>query len=379
MTISTHATRVGTERYAARMGHLAPGHFRSRFGLQFSSIGLGTYLGENDAATSDGYVESIKTALANGCNVFDTAVNYRLMQSERDLGRALAESFAAGDVARDEVIICSKGGYVSYDGQGDLAAQRDLHGRFVATGLATDEEIAGGVHCLAPEFLSHQIETSLANLGLETIDVYYLHNPEVQLEQGVGSEQFLARLEAAFARLEEEARAGRIRAYGIASWSGLRADETERNYLPLFVLMDAARKVGGVDHRCRFLQFPYNMGMMEGLIKRNQYIYVGGNNGNSSRVQVSLLAAAVQYGMVAITSASLIQGQIQGRPPVTLRKKLGEFASDAQLALQLSRSTPGVTTALVGMSRPDHVVENLATAQHPPVDREQFFRMFRVE
>jgi aryl-alcohol dehydrogenase-like predicted oxidoreductase len=361
------------------MSHLAQGHFRPRFGLQFSSIGLGTYLGENDAATSEGYVDSIKTALANGCNVFDTAVNYRLMQSERDLGRALAESFAAGDAARDEVIICSKGGYVAYDGQGDLAAQRDLYSRFVATGLAAEEEIAGGIHCLAPDFLSHQIETSLANLGLETIDVYYLHNPEVQLEQGVGSEQFLARLEAAFTRLEEEARAGRIRAYGIASWSGLRADETERNYLPLFVLMDAARKIGGADHRCRFLQFPYNMGMMEGLIKRNQYIYVSGNNGSSRRVQVSLLAAAVQYGMAAITSASLLQGQVQGRPPKSLRQKLGEFASDAQLALQLSRSTPGVTTALVGMSRPDHVLDNLAAAQHPPVDREQFFRMFRVE
>ena len=204
--IPTHATRAGTERYAERMAHLAPGHFRPRFNLQFSSIGLGTYLGENDEATSAGYVESVQAALLNGCNVLDTAINYRLMQSERDVGKALHELFTQGHVARDEVIVCSKGGYVAYDGQSDFAAQRDLHGRFVAPGLAAADEIVGGVHCLAPDYLSRQIDLSLADLGLETLDVYYVHNPEVQLEHGVTPELFLARLEAAFPRLEAEDR-----------------------------------------------------------------------------------------------------------------------------------------------------------------------------
>ncbi len=378
MMQSTHATGSGTARYAARMRHLASDHFRQRFGLHFSSIGLGTYLGETDAA-SDGYVRSIETALANGCNVLDTAINYRLMQSERDVGRALSALFANGKVARDEVIVCSKGGYVAYDGSHAFDSQRDLHGRFVATGLAAADEIAGGVHCMAPDYLSHQLDISLNNLGLETIDVYYLHNPEVQLEHGVEPARFLARLEAAFARLEEEARAGRIRAYGVASWSGLRADENERNYLPLFRVVDAAQAAGGATHRCRFLQFPYNMGMMEALIKQNQYVDVTRNNGESERIQLALLAAAVQSGMVAITSATLLQGQIEGRAPEALRRKLGDLSTDAQFALQLSRSTPGVTTALVGMSQPTHVTENLAAAQLPAIEPEEFFRMFRID
>jgi aryl-alcohol dehydrogenase-like predicted oxidoreductase len=373
-----HASGTGTARFATRMDHLAAGHFRERFGLHFSSIGLGTYLGEPDAGTSLSYVASVQAAVANGCNVLDTAINYRHMQSERDVGRALQELFDRGVATRDELIICSKGGYVAYDSAHDLDSQRDLHGRLIATGLAKADEIAGGVHCLTPAYLSHQIETSLANLGLETIDIYYIHNPEVQLEHGVEPQRFLARLEAAFARLEEEVAAGRIRAYGVASWSGLRADENERNYLPLFRLMSAAQSVGGANHRLRFLQFPYNMGMMEALIKQNQYVELAPHNGEDELTQMALLAAAVQYGMVAITSATLIQGQITGRAPSSLRQKLGELSTDAQLALQLSRSTPGVTTALAGMRQTTHVQENLATAQLPPLDVEEFFRLFQM-
>ena len=299
------------------------------------------------------------------------------MQSERDVGRAL-RGFCQRHDPRDEVIVCSKGGYVPYDGSHAFDGQRDLHGRFVATGLAAADEIAGGVHCIAPDYLSHQLDISLSNLGLETIDVYYLHNPEVQLEHGV---------EPAFSGtpgsgLRPARRGGPRRAH-----TGLRrcllvrlaADENERNYLPLFRVVDAAHAAGGATHRCRFLQFPYNMGMMEALIKQNQYVDVTRTNGERERVQMALLAAAVQSGMVAITSATLLQGQIQGRAPDALRRKLGDLSTDAQFALQLSRSTPGVTTALVGMSQPAHVTENLAAAQLPAIEPEEFFRMFRID
>ena len=144
------------------------------------------------------------------------------------------------------------------------------------------------------------------------------------------------------------------------------------------MLVNAARKVGGPHHRFRFLQFPYNMGMMEGLVKQNQYVDFARAGDQTERVPLALLAAAVQYGMAAITSATLLQGQIAGRPPDSLRRKLPDLAGDAQIALQLSRSTPGVTTALVGMSQTAHVAENLATGQLPPLPADDFFRMFRL-
>jgi len=42
--------------------------------LQLSELGVGTYLGELDQKTSEGYREVIKTALQRGINVVDTAI-----------------------------------------------------------------------------------------------------------------------------------------------------------------------------------------------------------------------------------------------------------------------------------------------------------------
>jgi hypothetical protein len=53
----------------------------------------------------------------------------------------------------------------------------------VRSGLAPIEEIVAGCHCLAPRYLQAQIEQSLANLDLATVDIYCLHNPETQLEE----------------------------------------------------------------------------------------------------------------------------------------------------------------------------------------------------
>ena len=59
-------------------------------GLSLSSIGLGTYLGDDGAAADAGYEACVAAALGAGINVFDSAINYRGQKSERAVGRALA-------------------------------------------------------------------------------------------------------------------------------------------------------------------------------------------------------------------------------------------------------------------------------------------------
>ena len=46
-------------------------------------------------------------------------------------------------------------------------------------------------------------------------------------------------------------------------------------------------------------------------------------------------------------------------------------------SLQFVRSTPGVTTALVGMKRVPHVEENLKTAEVAPATSEQYAKLFK--
>src|SRR5262249_3628859 len=116
MGLSGRATAAGTARFAGRRA-AAPGHFREAAGWTVSSIGLGPYLGPENAAADAGYPAAIGRALAMPCNVLDSAVNYRGQRSERALGRALAAAVEAGAVARDEVVVATKGGFVTHDSE----------------------------------------------------------------------------------------------------------------------------------------------------------------------------------------------------------------------------------------------------------------------
>src|SRR5690349_7866185 len=102
------ATPEGTRRYAQRLASIVGrGHFRERDGLVMSSIGLGTYLGHWDEHTDRSYEDAIKRASELGCNVIDSAINYRFQRSERAIGAALAEMFEAGTASRDEIVVAT--------------------------------------------------------------------------------------------------------------------------------------------------------------------------------------------------------------------------------------------------------------------------------
>jgi aryl-alcohol dehydrogenase-like predicted oxidoreductase len=77
-----------------------------------------------------------------------------------------------------------------------------------------------------------------------------------------------------------------------------------------------------------------------------------------------------------IASASMLQGRLSRQLPPELSDILAGLESDAQRAIQFVRSTPGLTTALVGMQQLRHVEENLATARVAPLSPEQFMTLF---
>jgi aryl-alcohol dehydrogenase-like predicted oxidoreductase len=109
--------------------------------------------------------------------------------------------FKKGVIQRDEVIIATKGGYLPFDRDLPPDHDRYLRETFVDTGLASSEDIFNG-QCLAPHFLRAMIEQSLRNLGVNSIDIYYLHNPESQLHV-IDRAEFRERLSAAFDALEK--------------------------------------------------------------------------------------------------------------------------------------------------------------------------------
>ena len=77
-----------------------------------------------------------------------------------------------------------------------------------------------------------------------------------------------------------------------------------------------------------------------------------------------------------MSSAALLQARLLNQIAEPLRAKFNGLATDAQRCLQFARSTPGITTALTGMSRVAHVEENLATACVPPLTSEEYQALF---
>lgn len=367
MALPDHATLEGVTTYQQRFSTaLAAAHFREALGLKLSSIGLGTYLGEADDPTDAQYAAAISRALVRGCNVLDTAINYRHQRSERVIGRVVSLLDAQGIVKRTEVIVATKGGYLPFDGAIPPDPHAYIEETFVRSGLATADDIVEW-NCIAPRYIAAQIEQSLENLGLTCLDIYYLHNPEAQLQK-CSRQEFSRRIEAAFTTLEEKVTAGKIRFYGTATWNGYRQPNTARDHLSLADLVATAQRVGGQNHHFKVVQLPYNLAMPEVLTKQNQTL---------EKATVSFLEAAHQLGITVMASATMLQGKLAQQLPPFISEALTGLATDAQRAIQFTRSTPGLTTALVGMKSVTHVDQNMAVAAVPPASMSQFQKLFR--
>jgi aryl-alcohol dehydrogenase-like predicted oxidoreductase len=363
------ATVEGTTRYRERFKNIASEkHFRRAQGLWFSSIGIGTYLGDADEDSDRRYREAIVRAVELGANVIDTAANYRFQRSERSIGAAL-DDLSKKDFTRAELVICTKGGYLPFDGGPPRDVRGYIEENFIKTGIANWGDIAGGAHCMTPRYLANQLDQSLRNLNLSCVDVYYVHNPESQLSS-VSPDEFWKRLRAAFEFLEQSVAAGKIGNYGVATWNGFRAEPDTDGYHSLEHMVEIARELAGEDHHLRFIQLPLNLAMPEALFFQNQKL------GNE---YVSALEAAEAFGITAIASGSILQGQVARGLPEAIRGQLGSLASDAQTGIQFVRSAPGITSALVGMSRIAHVEENLQLAQVDPATAEDLISVFDQE
>jgi aryl-alcohol dehydrogenase-like predicted oxidoreductase len=367
------ASAVGTRRYAARHGgKLGPDFFRPLAGATVgekertsaplvSSLALGTYLGECDDGDDLAYRTTARAALARGINLLDTAINYRCQRSERALGAALAAAVGDGTVSRDEVVLCTKGGLVALDGQPPAtreAYNEYLEREYFAPGVMTPADVVAGGHCLAPGYLAHQLARSRANLGVAAIDVYYLHNPEQQLDH-VEPATFRERLRDAFAFLEERVARGEIGRYGCATWNGLRTPPRTRGHLSLGELVEIATEVGGTGHHFSVVQLPINLAMTEAVRVPTQEVRVS----RGATRNVPLVEAAAEFGLAVIGSATLMQGQLTHGLPDQLRDALPHLDTDAQRAIAFSLALPGVAAALVGMRSEEHVRENLVVGK----------------
>lgn len=345
------ATPDGTAALASKCAHP-----RDVLGLRLSPFGLGSYLGNADPVSDGRYEAAALRAFELGVNVLDSAANYRYQRSERNLGAALAKAVAAGRVRREQVFVCTKGGFLP--GDWGPPTREWFERVYLKPGLIKPEDVVAGAHCMTPAYLKHEVDQSRENLGLETLDLYYLHNPETQL-RAVGPEEFYARLAAAFRALEDCVAEGKIRAYGVATWNALRVPPESAEAVSLEKTLAAARQAGGDAHHFRAAQLPFNFALPEAFLAPTQG-------------ERPALEAARALGLAAFTSVPLMQGQLLGRFSPELRRRFPGLKTDAQRCLQFVRSTPGVALPLCGMKSIEHLEENAALLSVPPLSEAEY-------
>ncbi len=276
--LSGNATPEGTARYAARF--VATGIPETAFrllgttGLTTSLLGFGSYRIDEETPA---HAAALSKALREGCNLIDTSTNYSDGSSETCIGITLQSLIALKKIARDEVILVSKVGYVQGSNL-EIAEKRE------AEGVAFPEMVKymdGCWHCIHPDFISEQLELSLQRLQSERLDVYLLHNPEYFLsdanQRGDGDvasrrKAFYERIEKAFIRLEEEVKKGRISYYGVSSNTVVApADDPEATSLSemLGCAKRAAQNLGLKESHFQVIQLPANLLESGAVLEKN--------------------------------------------------------------------------------------------------------------
>lgn len=146
--------------------------------VTYATVGTMMFGKTADEAESKRIVDA---ALDHGVNFFDTANMYQDGESERILGRALRGR-------RGECIVATKVGY----GRGEQG-----------------EEEGTSRHAVL-----RAIDQSLANLGTDYVDVYYLHRPD-----------YVTPIEETLAAMDEVIRAGKARYFGISNFAAWQSYE----------------------------------------------------------------------------------------------------------------------------------------------------------
>ena len=309
-----------------------------------SKIAIGTFKGEQGQEVSDEYKQAIKKSVLNGINVIDTAINYRYTESEIAVGEAIKELIDAKSIERNEVFVATKGGFL---------------GAPYAWQLNNDDE-RKNKHSIRPGYIKHCLNQSYNNLKLKTIDLYFLHNPEIALNY-LNQEEFYETLLQDFVMLEGEVKSGRIRGYGLATWTGLRLEPQHKNYIDLNRVLEIAKIAAGYNqHSFLGIELPINVLMNEAVIYPNQIL-----NGKL----VPVIEFASNNNLKVFTSNSVIYGDDNDK--INAHYNFDYGFKSPQKSLLFLKSIPEITSAIVGMKKSANVDSAIAVSKHYNLTQEQ--------
>jgi aryl-alcohol dehydrogenase-like predicted oxidoreductase len=293
-------------------------------GIDVSVIGLGTWPLGNDffgAVDENAGIAVIRKALDIGINLIDTSPAYgQAYEAEIAVGKALKG-------CRDKAVISTKCGVHRVVGVGDYA----IPGEYI--------------RCLSPAVVSAELENSLKRLGTDYIDIYFIHWPDLNFGND-GALELLAKWK----------KEGKIRAGAVSNFN---ADQ----------IKNAIAK-GGIGGIQPYLNIFAQNSVTDGIVP---------------------LAAENNLGIMSYGSlgGGILTGAFKD-PPKNTDKELRSFFYDfftgakwakcnkvidtlreiagargvsvAEVSINWVLAQKGVTTALIGTTKPENLVRNAAAA-----------------
>lgn len=306
-------------------------------GLKLPEVSLGLWHNFGDTGNFETMKQMCFTAFDNGITHFDLANNYgpEPGSAEKNFGRILKKEMKAH---RDEMIISTKAGYLMWDGPyGDFGSRK---------------------------YMLASLDQSLKRMGLEYVDIFYHHrmDPETPLEESMGA-------------LDTAVKSGKALYAGISNYDG----ETMKKACAILK-----------DLNCPFVINQNRYSIFDRTIEEN-----------------GLKAAAREEGKGIIAFSPLAQGMLTDRylngipqdsrirtdgrflQEKTVQAKmqkiqqLNEIAKErgeslAQMALKWVRKDEGVTSVLIGASKPEQILENLKVLESAAFTKEELEKIDEI-
>lgn len=339
MLIKGHAELSSTNLFFEKR-KIAPKLIKSTEWFSTLPIGMGTHLGDFSDSDSQKYINSMLYGIEKGINFIDTAINYRGMRSEKDVGKVLTEAINVRKIARrEELIVSTKCGLILGDITEGLRPDAYLEKILKPLGIFEEDfnkTADWDRHTLLPRFYEYAISKSIKNLGIETIDIHYIHIPEIS-RYALGEESFYNQLRELFLFYETQVKIGKVRFYGFAMEEAFLYDENSEWYISLEKVCNLAEEVAGKSHHFRFIQLTYNYTERTAATKKYQKI---------ASKPFTAIEAANELGLNVIINMPLNMGNMPEN--VTVDEML-HFVTDE----------PGVLAAMVGSKKPEHIASNL--------------------
>lgn len=301
-----------------------------------TKIALGTHLGDFSNEDSEKYVNAISYALKNGILTIDGAINYRGMCSEKDEGAAIHKLMEDGILRREDFCITSKAGLLFGDILEGMNPTSYLKKVLEPRGITIHDffEYHGLYQTLHPDFYEIALEKSLQNLGLDTLDVHYIHIPEIT-RLGVSEDVFYEQMERLFLWYEAKVKEGKIRYYGIALEFMGREPLDEKWHFEIEKLKAMADKVCNGNSHFKYVLFEYNLLCPYAQTACSQTV---------DGCMMSLADACKKLGLKTVGSMPFAMGA--GFEKYS-KKELLDFALD------------GVDHVIVGSKNSEHIAEIL--------------------